>query len=96
MANAMKPKMNSVDKKAYRSTIELNERELPQIKDWHVGKKYTVVLEMEMTGIRKQNDYASMPMPEMSQAMSGARQEPPKILTGEFKIMSVGVEEPDK
>lgn len=87
--------MNRVDKKSYRSSMNLNERELPMMKDWKVGSKHTLVVEVEMTGIRKESDYASMPMPEMTKAIGGIRPEPPKIITGEFKISAVGTEEPD-
>ena len=87
--------MHRVDKKSYRSSISLNEKELPEMKGWKVGDKYTLCIEVEMTGQRQENDYASMPMPDMSRAEVGVRQEPPKILTGEFKINAVGVEEPE-
>jgi hypothetical protein len=85
--------MHRVDKKSYRSSISLNEKELPEMKGWKVGEKYTLTIEVEMTGQRQESDYASMPMPDMSMAAAGVRQEPPKILTGEFKINAVGVEE---
>ena len=89
--NDTEPTMHKVDKKAYRSTVSLNEKELPEMKDWKVGDKYKLILEVEMTGQRQGSDYASMPMPDMAMAQPGVRQEPPKILTGEFRITAVGV-----
>lgn len=88
-------KLNKVDKNTYRSSISLNEKELPNVQDLTVGKKYMLTIEVEMTGLRKENDYASMKMPELGMATVGAKQEPPKILVGEFKITGVGMEEPD-
>lgn len=35
-----------------RPCIDFTEKELPEIKNWEVGKKYIVELEIEQTGIR--------------------------------------------
>lgn len=56
------PKMRSlVDEKVVKSKIDetydgrpdinFTEKELPEIKDWKVGEKYTVELEIEQTGM---------------------------------------------
>ena len=36
-----------------RSVICLNEKDLPEIKDWMVGKKYKLIVDVEMTGMNK-------------------------------------------
>lgn len=93
---AKKISINKVDKGSYRSNIALNEKELPQVKDWKVGEKYQLVIEVEMTGLQKISDYSAMKAPEISSSYApAARQEPPKLLQGEFKVLGVGVEEAD-
>lgn len=40
----------------YPASLDLKESHLPQITDWEVGKKYKIILEVEMTGINKGYD----------------------------------------
>lgn len=42
-----------VSVKEMKPHLDLSEKDLPAIKDWKVGTKYTIVLEVEMTSIRK-------------------------------------------
>lgn len=37
----------------FPKTVCLTEKELPEIKDWKVGEKYTITLEVEQTSMRK-------------------------------------------
>lgn len=36
--------------------LDLKESDLPQVKDWQVGKRYRVILEVEQTGLNKGYD----------------------------------------
>lgn len=36
-----------------KPTITFTEKELPEIKDWKVGKKYELVVSVEMVGLEK-------------------------------------------
>ena len=36
-----------------RSSMSINEKELPEIKDWKIGEKYKIEVTVEMTGISK-------------------------------------------
>ncbi len=69
----------------YLGHIDLNEKQLPEAKGWEVGKKYTLTVEVEMTGIRKTHDYSNMPM----SAPGSKPQKPPKITKFDFDIKSV-------
>lgn len=44
-------------KKKILPRITLMGRDLPDMEDWDVGKKYLVVAELEMIGIRKGSEY---------------------------------------
>jgi hypothetical protein len=59
-----------------RPNIRFTETELPDIKNWAISKKYKLVVEVEMNGIRKE-EYGSN---------KGK-------ITGDFKVIKVGVEE---
>ena len=44
-----------------RSSLYISEKELAAIKDWKVGQKYKLEVEVEMTGISKQDNWGSDP-----------------------------------
>lgn len=41
----------------YRQTISISSKQLPEVKNWKVGNKYTVELEIEQTGMRKGDEW---------------------------------------
>lgn len=53
--------------------LDVSETDLPEIKDWSVGKKYPVTMEIEMVSQRKGESYDS---------------EPSKVKAG-FKVLSI-------
>lgn len=61
-------------------TVHLTDEDLPEIKDWKVGEKYTLVMEVEELSMRQGNEW------------QGA-DEKDKRIHATFKITSVGVEE---
>lgn len=66
--------------------LHLTEKELPEVKTWKVGQKYYLIVEVEMTAVRKEVDYANSPMDMM------ARGDAPKIISGDFEIRGVSVD----
>ena len=44
------------EERDYPMHLDITEKKLKQIKDWKVGKCYKVIIEIEMTGIRKGYD----------------------------------------
>lgn len=40
-----------------RPTLSLDDKELPEIKKWKVGEKHCIVLEVEQTSSRKDDEY---------------------------------------
>ena len=62
--------------------VTFHDTELPEIDDWEVGKKYTIVTEVELVAVRKGNEYDF--------------EKDDKRTRGTFKIHSVGVEEPEE
>jgi hypothetical protein len=40
----------------FPNTVALSDNELPAIKEWKVGEKYTISLEVEQTSMRKKED----------------------------------------
>lgn len=65
-------------------SFTLTEKDLPQMKDWKVGEKYDLCVEVEMTKSMKGDEYP----------MYG--QEPDKSVKGTFNIVSVGVDEEEE
>jgi len=57
------PKITKVStpKEDNRSSLYISEKELAAIKDWKVGQKYKLEVEVEMTGISKQDNWESDP-----------------------------------
>ncbi len=41
-----------------KPSIRLTQKDLPAIKDWKVGGKYTIVLEVEQTSAEKGDEYS--------------------------------------
>lgn len=74
----------SVPYKRYQPPLYVTEKELPAIKDWKVGGKYQLILNVEQVGIQKKN---------MSEALSsydsdmGAEKD--EGLEARFKVLSV-------
>ena len=64
-------------------TFSLSEKDLPEMKDWKVGDKYTLVIEVEMTKMMQGSEYPMYGTP------------PDKTIKGNFKVTSVAVEEND-
>ncbi len=73
----------------YKPGIIFNEKELPQVKSWKVGQKYHLMLEVEMTSLRKEIDYHIAPLEKMSDGTA------PKIISAGFEVKAVGAEEED-
>lgn len=44
----------------YKPHLSLSSKELPQIKTWEVGKKYTLKLEVEMVSQSKGDEFSMM------------------------------------
>ena len=65
-------------------SFTLSEKDLPAMKDWKVGEKYNLCVEVEMKKAMKGDEYP----------MYG--QEDDKKVKGTFDIVSVGVEEPEE
>lgn len=63
----------------------ISEKELPAIKDWKVGQKYSLELNVEMVSSSKGSDYDSPWSPD--------GKERPQIHQARFKILSVDSEE---
>ena len=45
----------------YLPRLSLNEKQLPDIKSWQVGKSYKVTLEVELVALRK-DEYGKSPL----------------------------------
>lgn len=63
-------------------TFQLTEDDLPDIKDWEVGKKYLLVMEVEEIAMREGSEW------------QGAEDKEHKM-HATFKITKVGAEEPE-
>lgn len=61
-------------------TIRLTDEDLPEIKDWKVGEKYTLVMEVEQISMRQGDEW------------QGADNKDKRI-HATFKITNVGVED---
>lgn len=89
----MKTKMNKVQgdetmmmgtKTNVLPNVTLSATDLPEIKDWQVGKTYTIVMQVKMTKVQEGEDYPAY------------GQKPTKKIKARFDVTSVGVEEPEK
>lgn len=68
-------------------TLSLDSEDLPAIKDWSVGKKYTLMVEVEQTSMSKGDEYGPM---------SDMHEEKHMPMRARFKILSVKVPGEDK
>ena len=64
-------------------TFQLDDEDLPEIKDWKVGEKYMLCMEVEQLSMRQGNEW------------QGADSKDKKV-HATFKIISVGVEETEE
>lgn len=62
-------------------TISFTEEDLPEIKDWKVGDKYFLVMEVEQISLRQGSEW------------QGEEDDKAKETRATFKILSVGVNE---
>lgn len=53
----MKLEAGSPSKEKYPVTIRLDEDDLPEIKNWKVGGKYKLTVDVEQTSMSKGNEY---------------------------------------
>lgn len=44
----------NIEFKKERSFLSIDEKDLPAIKSWMVGKKYKLIVDVEMTGLKKE------------------------------------------
>lgn len=56
MAKAVSREMK--DKKTYPSTLQLDEGDLKELKDWQVGKEYEVKLTVKCVGMSSKGEFA--------------------------------------
>ena len=47
------PKAQTISPEEYPTTLELQESQLSQIKDWKVGGRYRIIVDVEQISIRK-------------------------------------------
>ncbi len=82
--------MHGMDEKPRKmpSFLSLDSEDLPAIVDWSVGKKYTLIVEVEQTSMSKDGDEYGPMMPE-----GGMKKHP---MRARFKILSVKVPGGDK
>lgn len=61
--------------------LTITQNDLKQLKDWKVGEKYSLQLEVELTGLNKQDGFRLNTMEAGSDSSD--------IITGSFEIESV-------
>lgn len=66
--------------------ISFSEKDLPEIRNWKVGSKYRIVIEVEQTALR--SGMGSMFDPEYHDKKN--------VLSADFEVQQVGAEEPAK
>lgn len=71
----------------HETTITLNSDQLPEIKDWKVGEKYSLCLDVEQSSMRI-GDMFDMPMGGGSKAQND-------LVTATFKVKAVSVDQQD-
>lgn len=70
----------------YYGSLSLDEKKFPAAKNWKVGDKYTLTVEVEMTGIRKENDYSGPYVPSKPGQKPA---KPKKIMSYSFEVKGV-------
>ena len=73
------PSMASERKMKYYPTFRLGDDDLPELKGMEVGKKYTLVMQVEVMSKMQGDEYN--------------QQNPIKTIKGTLKVMKVGLEE---
>ena len=73
----------------YPSFVSLDSEDLPDIKDWSVGKKYTLIVEVEQTSMSKDGD-------EYGPVSTNGEEKKNPPMKARFKILSVKVPGADK
>ena len=68
-------------------TIYLNSDQLPEIKDWKVGGKYSLCLEVEQSSMRQGSEY--------DMEMIGGEKVSKDLITATFKVTKVEVDKED-
>lgn len=63
--------------------ISLTDKQLPDVKDWEVGKTYKIVLTIKQVAKRQGSEW-DMPMRE-----DGSKPKQDKTITGTFQVMDV-------
>lgn len=74
------PSMKEDMKRKIYPTFQIDDEDLPELKDWKVGEKYTLVMEVEQLSMRQGNEWQGSDSKD-------------KKVHATFKILSVGVEE---
>lgn len=66
-------------------TIRFDDKQLPEIKDWEVGKEYRIVLTVKQIAKRQGEEYPGF-------NMDGTKKAPDKTISATFKVEDVEVE----
>lgn len=75
---------------AMPTMLSLDEEQLPELKKWKVGGKYTLVVDVEQVSMSKQDPYESL---------ESDKKDEPKEMSARFKVLSVkplGSKAPDR
>lgn len=81
MASASLAKTSSPSKPYHpMPTLSLDSDDLPAIKSWKVGGKYTILLEVEQIGANKGNQYDTLE--------PGDTKDTPQSISARFKVLS--------
>jgi len=75
----------SVPTPKYRPSFYVSESELPEIKDWKMGKKYKLIIEAELVGMQNKSSYVGIGSEESGEKDEG--------IEARFKIASVSTPE---
>lgn len=85
MHKVVPEKMNSLSMSEQKKvriypTFQIDDEDLPELKDWKVGEKYTLVMEVEQLSMRQGNEWQGSDSKD-------------KKIHATFKILQVGVED---
>jgi len=79
----------SVPTPKYRPSFYVSESELPEIKDWKMGKKYKLIIEAELVGMQNKSSYVGIGSEESGEKDEGKDEG----IEARFKIASVSTPE---
>lgn len=68
-------------------SISISDKDLPEIKDWQIGGKYKLIVEVEMTAIRKNQEMLMMETKETP------KETPKETINATFDVRAIGIEE---